>query len=109
MDFVRLYLTSGHCSSVEIIFVLFTGMIAPTSGTAKINGYSIVTETELARKSLGLCPQHNVLFPDLTVAEHIIFYCRLKCVSKTQIETEVNHYLKLLKLEEKVPYENNPN
>ncbi|CAK1547173.1 unnamed protein product [Leptosia nina] len=80
---------------------MLTGMVPPTSGTATINGYNIVNETELARKSLGLCPQHNVLFPDLTVAEHIIFYSRLKGVQKSKIDDEVNHFVKLLELEEK--------
>lgn len=83
-------------------FFLFLGIIPPTSGSAKINGYDIVTETELARKSLGICPQHNVLFPDLTVAEHIIFYSRLKGVPPSKIAEEVNHFVKLLDLEAKV-------
>lgn len=77
-------------------------MVAPTSGSAQINGYNIVTETKLARKSLGICPQHNVLFPDLTVAEHIIFYSSLKGVSKNRLRDEVNHFVKLLELDDKV-------
>lgn len=77
-------------------------MVPPSSGTAVISGYDIVTETELARKSIGICPQHNVLFPDLTVAEHIIFYSRLKGVPQAKIKTEVEHFVKLLELEEKV-------
>lgn len=77
-------------------------MVPPTSGSAHINGYNIVTETEQARKSLGICPQHNVLFPDLTVAEHIIFYSRLKGVPMYKIDQEVDHFVKLLDLEEKV-------
>ncbi|KAM3964391.1 LOW QUALITY PROTEIN: phospholipid-transporting ATPase ABCA3 [Aphomia sociella] len=80
---------------------MLTGMVPPTSGSATINGYNIVTETELARKSLGICPQHNVLFPDLTVAEHIIFYSRLKGVPNSKLKDEVNHFVKLLELEEK--------
>ncbi|KPJ02763.1 ATP-binding cassette sub-family A member 3 [Papilio xuthus] len=80
---------------------MLTGMVPPTSGSASINGYNIVTETELARKSLGICPQHNVLFPDLTVAEHIIFYSRLKGVPSNKLQEEVNHFVKLLELEEK--------
>ncbi|KAG7302674.1 hypothetical protein JYU34_012625 [Plutella xylostella] len=40
----------------------------------------IVTDTGLARASLGICPQHNVLFPDLTAAEHVQFYAQLKGV-----------------------------
>ncbi|KAL0893030.1 hypothetical protein ABMA27_014684 [Loxostege sticticalis] len=80
---------------------MLTGMVPPTSGSAHINGYNIVTETEQARKSLGICPQHNVLFPDLTVAEHIIFYSRLKGVPMYKIDQEVDHFVKLLDLEEK--------
>ncbi|KAG6447131.1 hypothetical protein O3G_MSEX004780 [Manduca sexta] len=80
---------------------MLTGMVPPTSGSATINGYNIVTETELARKSLGICPQHNVLFPDLTIAEHIIFYSRLKGVSQNNLKKEVDHFIKVLELEEK--------
>ncbi|KAJ8728130.1 hypothetical protein PYW08_016515 [Mythimna loreyi] len=80
---------------------MLTGIVPPTSGKAYINGYNIVSETGLARKSLGICPQHNVLFPDLTVAEHIIFYSRLKGVPNSKLEEEVNHFVKLLNLEEK--------
>ncbi|GBP90839.1 ATP-binding cassette sub-family A member 3 [Eumeta japonica] len=80
---------------------MMTGMIPPTSGTVYINGHDIVMETEEARKSIGLCPQHNVLFPDLTVTEHIIFYGRIKGVSKKNISEEVDRYLTLLELEEK--------
>ncbi|XP_041978073.1 phospholipid-transporting ATPase ABCA3-like [Aricia agestis] len=80
---------------------MLTGIIPPTSGSATINGYDIVTETELARQSLGICPQHNVLFPDLTVAEHIIFYSRLKGVPSSKVKDEVDHFMKLLELEEK--------
>lgn len=29
------------------------------------------------RKSLGLCPQHDVLFDNLTVAEHLYFYAQV--------------------------------
>jgi len=29
------------------------------------------------RKSLGLCPQHNVLFDTLTVHEHLTFFAKV--------------------------------
>lgn len=76
---------------------MLTGMFAPTSGTAYLDNYDITTETMEARKSLGLCPQHNVLIDDLTVVEHIIFFCRLKGISGDQdITNQVNKYLGLL-------------
>ncbi len=54
--------------------VLVLGMYSPSGGKAFINGYDIGTEMNKARKSLGLCPQHNMLFSDLTVREHLIFF-----------------------------------
>ncbi|CAG9094873.1 unnamed protein product [Plutella xylostella] len=62
----------------------------------------IVTDTGLARASLGICPQHNVLFPDLTAAEHVQFYAQLKGVRGGAVRGEVDHFLKLLDLEQKV-------
>ncbi|KAG7302673.1 hypothetical protein JYU34_012624 [Plutella xylostella] len=81
---------------------MLTGTIPPTSGTATINGCDIVTDTGLARASLGICPQHNVLFPDLTAAEHVQFYAQLKGVRGGAVRGEVDHFLKLLDLEQKV-------
>jgi ATP-binding cassette subfamily A (ABC1) protein 3 len=49
-------------------------MITPTSGTALIGGFDVRTDIHKVRESLGLCPQHNVLFEDLTVREHLYFF-----------------------------------
>ena len=57
---------------------MLVGLFPPTSGDAIINGYSIITDMENVRQSLGLCPQHNVLFDRLTVKEHLNFFARLK-------------------------------
>ena len=57
---------------------VLTGLFPPTSGTAYINGHSILTEMDRIRDSLGLCPQHNVLFDKLTVREHLKFFVNLK-------------------------------
>ena len=57
---------------------MLVGLFPPTSGDAIINGYSILTDIDGVRESLGLCPQHNVLFGRLTVREHLSFFARLK-------------------------------
>jgi len=59
---------------------MLVGLFPPTSGNAIINGYSILTDMESVRQSLGLCPQHNVLYDRLTVKEHLKFFARLKVV-----------------------------
>lgn len=81
---------------------MLTGMITPTSGTAKVNGYDIRTDMTRVRNSLGLCPQHNIIFDDLTVAEHLYFFSKLKGLRKTEIKDEIDRYVRLLELEDKV-------
>jgi ATP-binding cassette subfamily A (ABC1) protein 3 len=49
-------------------------MFSPTSGDALISGHSIREDLSEARKSLGLCPQHNMLFGDLTPFEHFMIF-----------------------------------
>lgn len=40
----------------------------------------------LIRRSLGLCPQHDVLFDNLTVVEHLLFYAQVLIQSHTFIK-----------------------
>ncbi|XP_055535486.1 phospholipid-transporting ATPase ABCA3-like [Wyeomyia smithii] len=80
---------------------MLTGMFSPTSGTAMVNGYNIRTDIEGVRRSLGLCPQHNVLFSELTVAEHIRFFAKLKGVGGKDISEEIEKYIDLLELKDK--------
>ena len=81
---------------------MLTGMFPPSSGTAYLNGKDIRTEIDQARNSLGLCPQHNVLFDELTVREHLIFFARLKGIaSGHEINEEVRRYVSLLELNDK--------
>lgn len=81
---------------------MLTGVITPTSGTANVGGYNIRTEMWKVRDSLGLCPQHNVLFDDLTVAEHIYFFSNLKGLKGKEVDAEILKYVELLELVPKV-------
>uniref|UniRef100_A0A8C2WQI7 ATP binding cassette subfamily A member 3 n=1 Tax=Cyclopterus lumpus TaxID=8103 RepID=A0A8C2WQI7_CYCLU len=80
---------------------MLTGLFPPTSGRAYINGYDICQDMALIRRSLGLCPQHDVLFDNLTVREHLLFYAQLKGFSKDKIPDEVDRIIRILNLEDK--------
>uniref|UniRef100_A0A182M226 ABC transporter domain-containing protein n=1 Tax=Anopheles culicifacies TaxID=139723 RepID=A0A182M226_9DIPT len=80
---------------------MLTGVFSPTAGTALINGHDIRTDIEGVRSSLGLCPQHNVLFDEMTVDEHLKFFSRLKGVPAQAVDEEIDRYLKLLELVDK--------
>lgn len=82
---------------------MLTGLFSPTSGTAYIDGKDIRTDLNSIRGSLGLCPQHNVLFNELTVREHITFFSKLKGLKKkNDIEEQIRKYVNLLELMPKI-------
>lgn len=72
---------------------ILTGLFPPTSGSATIYGHDIRTEMNEIRKSLGMCPQHNVLFDKLTVEEHLWFYSKLKGMAEEAIRKEMEKYV----------------
>lgn len=80
---------------------MLTGMIPPTSGTAFVGNHDICSNIDGVRGSLGLCPQHNILFDDLTVKEHLYFFSKLKGLSNDFIDEETKRYIDLLELRPK--------
>uniref|UniRef100_A0A8C3V064 ATP binding cassette subfamily A member 3 n=1 Tax=Catharus ustulatus TaxID=91951 RepID=A0A8C3V064_CATUS len=80
---------------------MLTGLHSPTGGQAYINGYEISQDMVLIRRSLGLCPQHDVLFDNMTVEEHLHFYAGLKGYPPSKCPEEINHILRILSLEDK--------
>ena len=68
---------------------LLTGIYPPTAGTAYIEGKDIRGSMDDIRNSLGICPQYNVLFDDLTVEEHLWFYAKLKGMESDRIPGEI--------------------
>lgn len=81
---------------------MLVGLFSPTSGTAYLNGKDIRTELNEARASVGICPQQNVLFEELTVKEHLKFFCALKGMEdKRMVAEDVRKYISLLDLKDK--------
>uniref|UniRef100_A0A3Q1GH78 P-type phospholipid transporter n=1 Tax=Acanthochromis polyacanthus TaxID=80966 RepID=A0A3Q1GH78_9TELE len=96
VDFFESQITSflGHNGAGKTTTMsILTGLFPPTSGTAFINGYDICTDMDRIRKYLGMCPQHNVLFNELTVEEHIYFYARLKGRSRDEVKMEMDQMI----------------
>lgn len=48
---------------------ILTGIFPPTSGTATIYGKDICTDMDSVRLSLGMCPQHNILFRQYVILQ----------------------------------------
>uniref|UniRef100_A0AAY4CPM1 ABC transporter domain-containing protein n=1 Tax=Denticeps clupeoides TaxID=299321 RepID=A0AAY4CPM1_9TELE len=88
---------AGKTTTLSIL----TGLFPPTSGTAYVNGKDIRTDMDSIRQSLGMCPQYNILFHQLTVEEHILFYALMKGRSREEGEQEVEEMLEDLGLPHK--------
>ncbi|XP_050379018.1 ABC transporter A family member 7-like isoform X3 [Argentina anserina] len=57
---------------------MMIGLTPSTSGTAFVQGLEINTQMDKIYTSMGVCPQHDLLWETLTGREHLLFYGRLK-------------------------------
>lgn len=68
-------------------------------------GKDIRTEMSEIRQDIGICLQHDCLFPQLTVREHVQFYARLKGLyakmSRKEAEKQVDQAIMDVALFEK--------
>ena len=88
---------AGKTTTLSII----TGLFSPTSGTAFVNGLDIRKHMDEIRRSVGMCPQYNVLFDRMTVAEHLYFYGKLRGRGNDDIKRDTIKLLKDLNLPHK--------
>ncbi|CAM9216451.1 unnamed protein product [Ectocarpus fasciculatus] len=80
---------------------MLTGMIPVTSGSAFVAGRDVNTDMVSIRNSLGVCPQHDILYPDLTVREHLRMYAVLKDVPSSDLQEAIRNTLNDVGLTEK--------
>ena len=67
-------------------FSMLTGMLAPSSGSIEAFGMKIPKDMGDLRKSLGVCPQHSALWPDLTVEEHLLVFGAMRGFSFEELK-----------------------
>eukprot|EP00834_Sanchytrium_tribonematis_P000418 NODE_8_length_66115_cov_0.981823.p3 type:complete len:827 gc:universal NODE_8_length_66115_cov_0.981823:24198-26678(+) len=77
---------------------ILTGLYPPSHGQAKLGGFDIHTEQDKVFQVTGICPQHDILWPDLTVEEHLYFYARLKGVPPAKEKEAVTTAIESVKL-----------
>ncbi len=78
---------------------MLTGYISATEGTILVNGYDMLEEPELAKKSIGYLPEQPPVYPDMTVEEYLQFVTELKKVPRKEREAEVDRVIGMTQLE----------
>lgn len=77
---------------------MMIGLTKPTSGTAYVQGLDIRTHMDGIYTSMGVCPQHDLLWETLTGREHLLFYGRLKNLKGSALTQAVEESLKSVNL-----------
>ncbi|GFR42619.1 hypothetical protein Agub_g3550 [Astrephomene gubernaculifera] len=77
---------------------MLTGFLEPTAGDAAVEGLSVRTRMPEIYSLMGVCPQHDLLWEQLTGEEHLRFYGRLKGLSGPALEEAVAAALRSVKL-----------
>ena len=86
---------AGKTTAIRIL----TGLLAPTSGTARVAGHDVYTESEWIKRRIGYMSQKFSLYEDLTVAENIRLYGGIYDLSKDVVRERTTRMLTRLGLE----------
>jgi ABC-type multidrug transport system ATPase subunit len=75
----QVFVLLGHNGAGKSTTInMLTGLIGTTSGNVQILGRELDTELAAIRQNMGYCPQHDLLYPTLSVREHLELYADIK-------------------------------
>ena len=63
---------------------MITGFLAPTSGTAVVNGFDVTEKPVEARRSIGYLPENAPAYGDMTVESFLRFVAEMRGYSGTE-------------------------
>ena len=95
-EFFSLLGPSG-CGKTTLLRII-AGFEQPNSGTITFDGRDILSVPP-NRRQTNTVFQNYALFPHLSVFENVAFSLRLRKAPKTEVESKVGEYLKLVQLE----------
>lgn len=68
---------AGKTTTMRVL----TGFIPPTSGTARVAGFDILSQSLEARKRIGYLPENPPLYGEMTVESYLHFVAKIKGVA----------------------------
>jgi ABC-2 type transport system ATP-binding protein len=77
---------------------MLTGVIPPTSGTARISGHDIKTDMDQVKKVNGLVPQDLALYPTLSARVNLNFFGRIYGLRGNELKERVEDVLRIVAL-----------
>jgi ABC-2 type transport system ATP-binding protein len=86
---------AGKTTAIRIL----TGLLAPTSGNARVAGHDVYTESEAIKQRIGYMSQRFSLYEDLTIRENIRLYGTIYGLSDAEVRERTTRMLGQLGLE----------
>jgi ABC-2 type transport system ATP-binding protein len=80
---------SGKTTTINCL----TGILKPTSGTARVGGFDVQTQGREARQIMGVSPQETAVYPYLTGRENIRLFGMLYSLPKSALGPRVDYVL----------------
>ena len=78
---------------------MMSGLLLPTSGTATIAGYDILTQSKLIKKHIGYMSQRFSLYNDLTVFENMQLFGTIYKIPRKELKDRIYESLRSLDME----------
>jgi ABC-2 type transport system ATP-binding protein len=80
---------------------MLTGVLEPTSGTARVGGYDLKTDLKEVKKVNGLVPQDLALYPTLNARANLNFFGRIYGLKGSDLKQRVEDVLEIVALKER--------
>lgn len=88
---------AGKTTTISMLSTL----LAPTSGDAQINGFSIKNDNMQVRKYIGIVPQEVALYDDLTALENLQYWGKLYDLKGRELDQRVDVVLEQIGLSDR--------
>jgi len=88
---------AGKSTTMRIL----CGLLAATSGVARICGIAVASHPYEAKRRIGYMPEHNPLPEDMRVVEYLRYRARLKEVPGRRVKARVDEVMELCDLQRK--------
>jgi ABC-2 type transport system ATP-binding protein len=91
-------LLGPNCAGKSTLIRIMTTLLPPTSGTALISGFDIVTQANDVRRAIGVIPQAMTSDLELSVEENLLIYAKLYGVPRAKRMTLIEELLDAVEL-----------
>lgn len=86
---------AGKTTAIKML----SGLLKPSSGTAKVLDYDVYKQSESIKKNIGYMSQRFSLYEDLTLMENMKFYGGIYGMSRAQIKNKSEEIFSLLHID----------